>query len=97
MPVDLMEIRSLSDFQRNAKDHLRRLKKSGKAQVLTVNGQAEAVIQSAEGYQRLLEDQALLESVRAVSRSLEQAKRGEGRPVREFLESLAREHGISLE
>ena len=62
-----------------------------------MNGQAEAVIQSAEGYQRLLEDQALLESVRAVSRSLEQAKRGEGRPVREFLESLACEHGISLE
>lgn len=85
-----------SDSQRNAKDHIRKLKKSGKPVVLTVNGQAEVVIQSAQAYQKLLHDQELLEGLRGISRGLEQAKRGEGRPMREFLESLAGEHGISL-
>jgi PHD/YefM family antitoxin component YafN of YafNO toxin-antitoxin module len=96
MAIDLESVRSLSDFQRNAKQHIRRLKRSGKPAVLTVNGQAEVVVQSAEAYQKLLNDQAILESLRGVSRALEQAKRGEGRQMREFLEELAKEHGFAL-
>jgi PHD/YefM family antitoxin component YafN of YafNO toxin-antitoxin module len=86
----------MSDFQRNAKDHIRKLKRSGKPAVLTVNGEAEVVVQSAEAYQKLLDDSELLDSIRDISRGLEQAKRGEGRPMREFLEDLAKEHGIPL-
>jgi prevent-host-death family protein len=96
MAIDLAQIHSLSDFQRNTKDHLRKLKKTGKPAVLTVNGQAEVVVQSAEAYQRLLDDHELLESVRGISRGLEQAKRGKGRPMRDFLEALASEQGLSL-
>jgi len=94
--IDLANIHPLSDFQRNAKRHIHRLKKSGKPAILTVNGQAEVVIQSAEAYQKLLEDQELLASIRGISRGLEQAKRGEGRPMREFLEEFANGRGISL-
>ena len=94
--IDLADIHPLSDFQRNARGHIRRLKRSGKPSVLTVNGQAEVVIQSARAYQRLIEDQELLESLRSINRGLEQAKRGEGRPMREFLEEFARERGIPL-
>jgi hypothetical protein len=61
-----------------------------------VNGEAEVVVQSAEAYQKLLDDRELLDSIRGISRGLEQAKRGEGRPMREFLENLAKGHGISL-
>jgi PHD/YefM family antitoxin component YafN of YafNO toxin-antitoxin module len=96
MALDLVNIHSLSDFQRNAKDHIRKLKRSGKPAVLTVNGEAEVVVQSAEAYQKLLDDSELLDSIRDISRGLEQAKRGEGRPMREFLEDLAKEHGIPL-
>lgn len=96
MIVDLTNIYSLSDFQRNTRDHIEKLKQTGAPAVLTVNGQAEVVVQSAEAYQKLLEDQELLQSMRTISRSLEQAKRGEGRPMQEFLEALASEHGISL-
>ena len=53
-------------------------------------------MQSAEAYQKLLEDRELLDSIRSISRGLEQAKRGEGRAMREFLAVLAKEHGISL-
>ena len=96
MALDVVNIHSLSDFQRNATDHIRKLKKSGKPTVLTVNGEAEVVVQSAEAYQKLLDDREMLDSIRSISRGLEQAKRGEGRAIREFLEGLAKEHEISL-
>lgn len=96
MALDLANIYSLSDFQRNTRDHIARLKQTGSPAVLTVNGQAEVVVQSANAYQKLLEDQEMLESIRSVSRGLEQAKRGQGRPMRKFLEALGKEHGISL-
>jgi PHD/YefM family antitoxin component YafN of YafNO toxin-antitoxin module len=96
MALDFANIHSLSDFQRNAKDHIRKLKRSGKPAVLTVNGEAEVVVQSAEAYQKLLDDHELLDNIRSIGRGLEQAKRGEGRPMREFLQALAKEHDISL-
>ncbi len=50
MAIDLSDIHSLSDFQRNTREHIRKLKKSGKPAELTVKGQAEVVVQSAEAY-----------------------------------------------
>lgn len=96
MTIDLSNISSWSDFQRNTRDHIAKRKRTGTPAVLTVNGQAEVVVQSAEADQRLVEGQELLESMRTIGRSLEQAQRGEGRPMREFCEALASEHGISL-
>ena len=96
MALNLTDIYSLSDFQRNTRDRITKLKESGNPAVLTVNGQAEVVIQSAEAYQKLIEDQQALESIRSIGRGLEQARRKEGRPMREFLEALAGEHGFSL-
>ena len=64
--------------------------------MLTVNGEAEVVVQSAEAYQKLLESHDLLERLRGISRGLDQAKRGEGRPLRSLLDELAKEHGLSL-
>ena len=55
--IDLRDIISLTDFQRNAKQHIVRLTRTGKAQVLTINGKAELVVQDAAAYQKLL-DQA---------------------------------------
>ena len=96
MALNLSDIYSLSEFQRNTRGHIMKLKKTGRPAVLTLNGQAELVVQSAGAYQKLLDDRELLDSIRSISRGLNQAKRGEGRPMREFLESLANEHGISL-
>jgi PHD/YefM family antitoxin component YafN of YafNO toxin-antitoxin module len=49
------DIGSLTDFSRNTKAHLRRLKRTGRPELLTVNGKAEVVIQNASAYQRLIE------------------------------------------
>ena len=96
MGIPLANIHSLSEFQRNVRVHLRKLKVSGQPAVLTVNGHAEVVVQSAKAYQELLSDQELLETIRAISRGLQQARRGEGRPIRQFLQELAKEHRVSL-
>src|SRR5438132_1441287 len=96
MIISLKNIHALSEFHRNSRDFIRKLKKSGQPAVLTVNGEAEVVVQSAEAYQRLLESQRLLETIRGISLGLEQAQRGEGRPLRSLIEQLANEHGILL-
>lgn len=79
------------------KTHLKRLKKTGKPEILTVNGHAEVVVQSAESYQRLVEDAELAHSLRVIRKSLQQADAGMGRPMWEFVESLAARHDIQLD
>ena len=49
------DIGSLTDFARNTKAHLRRLRRTGRPELLTVNGKAEVVVQNAAAYQRLIE------------------------------------------
>src|SRR5258708_38207000 len=94
--VQLSDIHPVTDFTRKTKEHIQWLKETGKPEVLTVNGQAEIVVQSAEAYQKLLEAAELSESLAGIRRGLEQVKRGEGKPMREFLEKLAEKHGVSL-
>jgi len=96
MNIPLANIHSLSQFQRNVKAQIRQLKVSGQPAILTVNGHAEIVIQSAEAYQKLLDDRELLDAIRGIGRGLEQARLGKGQPMREFLRDVAKEHGISL-
>jgi PHD/YefM family antitoxin component YafN of YafNO toxin-antitoxin module len=94
--LDLNDIHPVTDFNRNTKEHIQRLKQTGKPEVLTVNGQAEIVVQSAQAYQKLLESAELSETLAGIRRGLDQVKRGEGRPMRQFLEKLAEKHGVSL-
>jgi hypothetical protein len=49
------DIGSLTGFSRNTKAHLKRLRLTGRPELLTVNGKAEVVIQNASAYQRLIE------------------------------------------
>ena len=49
------DIGSLTDFARNTRAHLGRLRRTGRPELLTVNGKAEVVVQNAAAYQRLIE------------------------------------------
>jgi prevent-host-death family protein len=53
--IRFQDIQSLTDFTRHAKAHLKRLKRTGQPVILTINGKAEVVVQSAAAYQRLFE------------------------------------------
>ena len=96
MMIRLEKIRSLSDFQRNTKKHIDRLEESGQPEILTVNGKAKLVVQDAQSYQKLIDELDHAQAVAAIKQSMESKARGEGRPMREFLEELGRKHGINL-
>lgn len=65
------DIRSLTEFMRNAREHLIRLKRTGRPELLTVNGKAEVVVQSASAYERLMK---LLEKFRRSSKEATKLK-----------------------
>jgi prevent-host-death family protein len=93
--IDLNEIHSLSDFLRNTKSYIERMKESKSPVVLTVNGKAELVVQDAASYQELLDRVERAETVAAVRQAMGEFDRGEGRPAREALEELRAKHGVS--
>lgn len=86
--VDLRDIYSLTEFQRNARNHLARLRESGTPSVLTVNGRAELVVQNAASYQELLDEIESLRALLAVKEGLASVDRGEGKPARAAIEGI---------
>jgi PHD/YefM family antitoxin component YafN of YafNO toxin-antitoxin module len=53
--IRVQDIRSVTDFYRHAHAHLKRLKQTGRPELLTINGKAVLVVQDAAAYQQLLE------------------------------------------
>ena len=93
--IDLREVRSVTEFQRNIKGYVGRLKKKKTPLVLTVNGRAELVVQDARSYQEMLDRLERAETVAAIRRGIEQAERGEGIPIDEAEKRLSKKHGFS--
>ena len=89
------DIHTLTDFKRNTLDFVARLRKDGRACVLTVNGRAEVAVMSAETLQSVLEELGELRTLRGIGRGLEQADRGEGTPLQDFDRAMRKKHGIS--
>ncbi|MBS1826395.1 MAG: type II toxin-antitoxin system Phd/YefM family antitoxin [Acidobacteria bacterium] len=93
--IDLREVRSVTEFQRNIKDYVGRLKEKKTPLVLTVNGRAELVVQDAESYQLMLDRLERAETVAAIRRGMEQAEHGESIPLEEAEKRLRKKHGFS--
>ena len=90
------DIQSLTTFRRRSGDFMKQLKKSRRPVVLTVKGKAAAVVQDAEAYQRLLDIAAAADAREGIRQGLEEARKGRGRPAREFVEELWKKHRIAL-
>jgi PHD/YefM family antitoxin component YafN of YafNO toxin-antitoxin module len=70
--VDIVEdIQSLTAFRRASAEVVRRLKKTRRAIVLTINGKAALVLQDATSYQRLLDIEEQHETRLAIHQALE--------------------------
>jgi prevent-host-death family protein len=93
--IDLREVRSVTEFQRNIKDYVGRLKENKTPLVLTVNGRAELVVQDAESYQLILERLDRAETLASIRRGIEQFDEGQGIPADEAEERLRKKHGFS--
>lgn len=88
------DIQAMTTFRRNPAKFMKHLKKSKRPLVLTINGKAEAVLQDAEAYQRLLDIAAQADAREGIHQGLEDVKRGRMRPAREALEAFRRKHAI---
>lgn len=87
------DIQSMSTFKRETAKMVKRLKKTGKPVVLTVNGKAEVVVQDAVAYQGMVEELARLEreEIRAaLEESREDMKAGRTVEALEFVASLGK-------
>jgi hypothetical protein len=86
--IALKDIRSLTDFQRNTKAHLKRLKSTGQPEVLTVNGKAELIVQNAAAYEETLA------AIAGIRRGLEAMDAGTGKQARKAFEEIRAKHKI---
>ena len=88
------DIQALTTFRRKSAKILEQLKKSQRPLILTVNGKAEAVVQDAKAYQRLLDLAARADATEGIRQGMEDAAKGRTRSAREAFEGLRRRHGI---
>jgi prevent-host-death family protein len=88
------DIQSLTNFRRKSAQFLKQLKKSKRPVVLTVNGRAEAVVQDAAAYQRLLDIAARADVHEAIRQGLDDITHGRTRPAREVFNEMRRRYGI---
>ena len=93
--IDLREVRSVTEFQRNIKEYVGRLKERKTPLVLTINGRAELVVQDAASYQLILERLERAETIASIRRGIEQAERGEGIPHADAEMRLRKKHGFA--
>ena len=92
--LDTRQIHSLTDFLRNHKAHVARLKETRMPEVLTVNGRAAVVIQDATSYQALLDRLHHLETLAAI-RGMASAERGKLKPRGAGLGRVQARYGLS--
>ena len=93
--LDITEdIQSLTTFRRKSGAFMKQLKKSKRPVILTVNGKAQAVVQDAEAYQRLLDIAARADVFEAIRQGLEDVARGRTRPAREVFAEIRQKHVI---
>ncbi len=68
---------SLTDFRQNATETLERLNRTGEAEVLTVNGEARAVMLSPAAFDEMAREVEQIRFNESVDRAREQLERGE--------------------
>jgi prevent-host-death family protein len=88
------DIQPLTTFRNNSVKMIKQLKKTGRPIVLTVNGKSEAVVQSAEAYQRLLDIAAEADEQEGLRQGLEDIAAGRVYPAEEAFAQMRRKYGI---
>jgi len=89
------DIQSLTNFRQKSGEFLKQMKKSKRPVVLTVNGKAEAVVQDAESYQRLLDSAARADVYEAVRQGMDDIVHRRTRPARKVFNEMRRHHGVA--
>jgi len=89
------DIQSLTTLRRRSGDFMKQLKKSKRPVVLTVMGKAEAIVQDAGAYQRLLDIAARADAREGIRQGLDESRQGKGRDAEAFFAEFEADHGLS--
>ena len=84
------DIYTVTDFSRKPGEHISRLHKTRRPEILTVNGKAAVVVQDAEEYEKMARLAEYAESVISIRQALEE----QGRPFSEFAAEFEARNGI---
>lgn len=85
------DIHTVTEFSRKPAEHIKRLSKSKRPEILTVNGKAAVVIQDAETYEKMAALADYAESIQNIRNALSE----KGRSLEVFTAEFEAEHGIS--
>ena len=80
------DIQSLTTFRRSSGDFMKHLKKTKRPVILTVKGKAVAVVQDAEGYQRLLDIAARADAEEGIRQGLDDVANGRTEPAQKVFD-----------
>ena len=92
--LDTRQIHPLTDFLRNHKAHVARLKETRMPEVLTVNGRAVIVIQDAESDEALLDRLHCMETLAAIREGISSAERGELKSAEQVFAEMQARYGL---
>jgi PHD/YefM family antitoxin component YafN of YafNO toxin-antitoxin module len=89
--ISTQHTQSLTDFRQKATQTLDRLNRTGEAEILTVNGEARAVLLAPAAYDELAREAQLSRDAAVMQRAIQQLKDGQGRPADNVFDSLRNE------
>ncbi len=90
------DIRSLTDFRQNAKEHLDRLAETRGIEVLTVNGQARGVVMAPQTFDELAELAMQAQVTAKIKRGRAEILAGQGIDARKAMKRIARKYGLTI-
>lgn len=88
------DIHSLTDFTRNAKTYIDKIRKSKAPMAITVNGAAQVVLQDAESYQAMVDELDHIRFIAAIRESEQAVREGKVQELDEAFDQVRNELGL---
>src|SRR4051812_23998113 len=86
--ISTQHTQSLTDFRQKASETLDRLNRTGEAEILTVNGEARAVLLSPAVYDALTREAELTRDVTVIRKAMLDIDQGKGREAGAYFDEL---------
>src|SRR5665213_1875468 len=86
--VSTQHTQSLTDFRQKATETLDRLNQTGEAEILTVNGEARAVLLSPAAYDDLARESQSARDAAVIRQAMQELKSGQGQEASAFFDDV---------
>lgn len=91
------DITSFTEHRQHLREHLSRVRETGRPLYITTNGRTDAVVMSPEAYDALAEKAELADSLMHLERSSEDIAQGRTHEAKAALERIAKDLGLKLD